>query len=148
MTVLPTDKYTFLLQRALEYNRVRIAEGKVTQHGAGSVTTQRLGLFSCTHLNPSSAKLNEQLSASATAAHVEVSPSKVEMDKVGSVQGFVLFDQNCDCCFTWARFQRSLCQTTGTAVSHLVWHMPGALGAGVGSRTPRAVPWGTRTDLD
>lgn len=33
MTVLPADKYTFLLEIALEYNRVRIAEGKVTWQG-------------------------------------------------------------------------------------------------------------------
>lgn len=33
MTVLPADKYMFLLEIALEYNRVRIAEGKVTWQG-------------------------------------------------------------------------------------------------------------------
>lgn len=45
MTILPADKYTFLLELTLKYNRVRIAEGKVTQRRAGFVEAQRLLLF-------------------------------------------------------------------------------------------------------
>lgn len=67
MTILPADKYTFLLEMALKYNGVRVAEGKVTQHRVGFVEMQRLLFFHCPRLDPSLAKFNEQLSVGARA---------------------------------------------------------------------------------
>lgn len=52
ITVLPAAKYTFPLKMALKYNRVRVAEGRVTQHRAGLVETQRLLLLGVPGLDP------------------------------------------------------------------------------------------------
>lgn len=79
MTVLRADKYTLRLEIALKYNRVRTAEGKVTQHRAGFVEeTQRLLLFGCPRLDPSLARFDEQLSVGARAAVCHRSPSEVK----------------------------------------------------------------------
>lgn len=66
MTVLPADKYMFLLEIALEYNRVRIAEGKVTWQGWLPMVAGLL-LLSCSALclHSAPAASHKQLTAGA-----------------------------------------------------------------------------------